>query len=111
MGKCWSLLIFSTSVLAACAPPGGLERAPSLLPAPVGPFGVARITYHWVDSSRAEEFAEMADARRELMVDVWYPTDRRPRRAADYLPNLPVLRRTLDEAQLAKEFAPVYSKL
>ena len=42
-------------------------------PQPGGPYGIGTLTYHWVDASRAEAFSADANARRELMVQIWYP--------------------------------------
>nr|QQZ49135.1 hypothetical protein JKL49_18560 [Phenylobacterium glaciei] len=44
------------------------------LPAPDGPYGVGTATYHWIDTARPEIFTAAPDDRRELMVQVWYPT-------------------------------------
>jgi pimeloyl-ACP methyl ester carboxylesterase len=43
-------------------------------PLPGGPYGIGTLTYHWVDASRAEVFSTDPNARRELMVQIWYPT-------------------------------------
>jgi predicted dienelactone hydrolase len=42
-------------------------------PPPGGPYRIGTLTYHWVDTSRPEIFSEPS-ARRELMVQIWYPT-------------------------------------
>lgn len=42
-------------------------------PQPAGPYSIGTLTYHWVDTNRAEVFSFDASARRELMVQVWYP--------------------------------------
>ena len=42
-------------------------------PQPGGPYGIGTLTYHWVDTNRAEAFSADANARRELMVQIWYP--------------------------------------
>ena len=42
-------------------------------PQPGGPYGIGTLTYHWVDASRAEALSADANARRELMVQIWYP--------------------------------------
>jgi len=47
-------------------------------PQPTGPFAIGTLTYHWVDTSRADTFAVDPNARRELMVQVWYPADADP---------------------------------
>ena len=42
-------------------------------PALVGPYAIGTLTYHWVDHDRADIFGANANARRELMVQIWYP--------------------------------------
>ena len=42
-------------------------------PQPVGPYAVGTLTYHWIDVNRQEVFSTEARARRELMVQIWYP--------------------------------------
>ena len=77
---------------------GGLELAFSGLlplafpvfrfPPPGGPYGIGTVTYHWVDPARTEIFRLSPAARRELLVQVWYParqTPAAPRTA--YLPD------------------------
>ena len=87
----------------------GIGR-PTILPAPTGTLGIGRVTYHWLDSSRAEFLESTATSRRELMVDVWYPAGREVRRPrAPYLPGLPHLRRLLSDSVLRRHFAPAYA--
>ena len=47
-------------------------------PQPDGPYTVGTLTYHWVDGNRAEVFSADARARRELMVQIWYPAKAGP---------------------------------
>lgn len=42
-------------------------------PRPGGPYQIGTLTYHWVDTSRSELFSADPGARRELMVQIWYP--------------------------------------
>jgi predicted dienelactone hydrolase len=42
-------------------------------PLPSGPYQIGTVTYHWIDTSRHEIFSADPNARRELMVQVWYP--------------------------------------
>lgn len=42
-------------------------------PPPSGPHAIGTLTYHWVDASRREVFAVDPTARRELMIQIWYP--------------------------------------
>ncbi|MEO8120380.1 MAG: hypothetical protein ABI606_13815, partial [Rhodoferax sp.] len=48
------------------------------LPHPSGPYALGTLSYHWVDASRAEVFSTDSKARRELMVQIWYPAKRDP---------------------------------
>jgi dienelactone hydrolase len=43
--------------------------------APSGPFSVGTHTYHFVDNQRMETYGDDPAANREIMVQVWYPTD------------------------------------
>jgi len=47
-------------------------------PAPSGPYQIGTLTYHWVDESRHEAFSADPTARRELMVQLWYPAHADP---------------------------------
>jgi pimeloyl-ACP methyl ester carboxylesterase len=49
------------------------QAAPQL-PEPSGVFGVGRTSYDWTDTNRPDPFSSDRNARRELMVYVWYPT-------------------------------------
>ncbi|MBC7877894.1 MAG: carboxylic ester hydrolase [Anaerolineales bacterium] len=42
-------------------------------PHPSGPYDIGTLTYHWVDADRPEVFSADPSARRELMVQIWYP--------------------------------------
>ena len=47
-------------------------------PTPGGPYAIGSVTTHWVDDSRVEAFAADPKARRQLMVQVWYPAQADP---------------------------------
>ncbi len=53
-------------------------------PAPSGPYAIGTLTYHWVDTDRSDVFSADARARRELMVQIWYPAE-----AAKIQPSFP----------------------
>ena len=53
-------------------------------PQPGGPYSIGTLTYHWVDANRAEAFSADVKARRELMVQIWYPA-----KAGSPLPSSP----------------------
>lgn len=42
-------------------------------PPPSGSYQIGTVTYHWVDANRPEVFSADPDARRELIVQIWYP--------------------------------------
>ncbi len=44
-------------------------------PSPGGPYAIGTLNYHWVDSDRTDVFSTDANARRELMVQIWYPAN------------------------------------
>ncbi len=47
-------------------------------PQPSGQYQIGTLTYHWVDTNRQEVFATDLKARRELMVQIWYPAKEGP---------------------------------
>ncbi len=66
---------------------GGLKPLAPELPVPSGPFGIGRIGYEWVDPSRPDTYSGLAEAHRDLMVYLWYPTPRTEGgRTGPYLP-------------------------
>ena len=44
-------------------------------PAPTGPFAIGSVIRHFVDSTRLETQSGREGEKRELMVQIWYPTD------------------------------------
>ena len=82
----------------------------TLLPQPTGPWHVGRITYDWVDSSRAAFLDSTDAARRQIVVDVWYPT-MTPGGAAGYLPYLPDFRVSMNDSVARRRFAPEYAAI
>jgi len=83
--KALLLLLFLTASLQtnlAASGTGGSLLHPS------GDLGISRMAYDWVDVSRPETATSDRDAHRELMVYLWYPTDKKhsPGVRAQYLP-------------------------
>src|SRR5581483_1720394 len=63
------------------------HRTAITLPAPTGPFSVGRLMYDWVDASRTDSLAPVANQKRELTVWMWYPaTPTKSSKPVDYLP-------------------------
>ena len=45
------------------------------IPAPTGEFQVGSQVFHWIDPSRAETLTADASDKREVIAQVWYPSD------------------------------------
>jgi predicted dienelactone hydrolase len=87
----------------------GAAQSAGILPAPTGPSAIGRVTYDWIDSTRAAFLDPGATARREILVDVWYPIAGRPTGVTEpYLPNFAVIRRSLTDSVARRRFAPEY---
>src|ERR1043166_154938 len=99
----WAFVVMPPTLSLAQAPHA------NILPAPTGSFGIGRVSYDWRDSSRAEFLDEHAPARREIMVDIWYPRARvSGDTGAAYLPHVAELRRLLGDSVMRRRFAPMY---
>jgi hypothetical protein len=63
------------AVLFAVATPQAASHQSRIMsiPPPSGSFTVGRISYDWVDRSRPEVLSKVPNARREIVVDIWYP--------------------------------------
>jgi predicted dienelactone hydrolase len=42
-------------------------------PTPPGPYAIGSVLYDWTDTTRAEPYSPEPNAKRELMVQIWYP--------------------------------------
>ncbi|MEK4370689.1 alpha/beta hydrolase family protein [Paenibacillus sp. FSL R5-0473] len=42
---------------------------------PAGPYGIGTVSYDWTDNSREELLTSSVGDQRELMVQIWYPTN------------------------------------
>ena len=63
------------------------SKHPPRLSTPSGPFGIGRFSYGWTDPSRPDRYSSDPQARRELMVYVWYPTsEKRADAKGPYIP-------------------------
>jgi predicted dienelactone hydrolase len=66
-------------------------------PPPTGPYAIGTLTYHWIDTSRHEDFGAEPNAPRELMVQLWYPAKNEPS-----APRAPYLQHPEELATLAR---------
>lgn len=89
------------------------DPAFSTLPEPTGIYGVGRVSYRFVDTSRPETLSTKADARREFMVHVWYPIKsglESETHTAPYLPGFDEVKSKLGQDDINDLFSPaVYS--
>jgi pimeloyl-ACP methyl ester carboxylesterase len=83
----WRLAIALTIIFAALGLALFVALPAFQFPQPGGPYGIGTLTYHWVDANRAEAFSADANARRELMVQIWYPAKAGP--SSSPLPRAP----------------------
>jgi pimeloyl-ACP methyl ester carboxylesterase len=57
-----------------------------VLPKPTGSYHVGHRMYDWTDANRSNAFVGKPQEKRELMADVWYPTNQTSGTPAPYLP-------------------------
>jgi dienelactone hydrolase len=55
------------------------------LPKPTGPYSIGTALYHVIDSNRRENHSDNKNDKRELMIQVWYPSSTTDRPAWHYL--------------------------
>jgi predicted dienelactone hydrolase len=96
--QAWTLLVWAAVLTAQTSPPGKVQ-AP-VLPRPKGLFAVGRTGFDWTDQSRREVLSRNVDAKRELMVYVWYPAEKRAMtgKPAPYLPGAAAINKLSDRA-------------
>src|SRR6266571_2004546 len=93
----WAVTVLLCTVLGRVV---AVAKA-QVLPAPTGSYGVGRIILHWQDPSRPEVLSSASNARRQLVVWIWYPaTAKGP--SAPYIDQLEALAGALPRADVAK---------
>ena len=80
---------FFSAFIAYVQQPSALSRTqtPAVMPqipTPSGPFGIGRIGFHWIDTSRPDDYDPKRS--RELMVYLWYPTAKTAGAKGQYFP-------------------------
>jgi hypothetical protein len=86
-----SLLVSAACVSALVVGPQP-ATAGKRLPDPSGKYAVARTAFDWTDESRSETLSKVGAAHREIMVYVWYPTDKGNNNTnAAYLPGVEII--------------------
>lgn len=107
------LLLLNAAWLVASL---GKAANASRLPEPSGPYGIGRIAYDWADNSRHDTLGSDPKRNRELMVYVWYPTERSaPEPHGVYIPGVklidddPELRRREIDQSGAENWAQILS--
>jgi predicted dienelactone hydrolase len=108
-----SLLILSSTfpthgvgtVVARARRGGGQQNQPTtskpnvpVLPEPTGAYRVGTAIFHLTDTSRPDTLSKQPGRFRELIFQVWYPTDAAPpAQTAPYIPNPALLQALKDE--------------
>jgi pimeloyl-ACP methyl ester carboxylesterase len=70
------------------------------LPAPTGRFAIGTKIYNWVDRSRHELASKNPLDSRQVIVQVWYPTQDRSGPTAPYVPMLSSYRRVWEDSEV-----------
>ena len=100
-------LLLAVACLAQDAEPTpkpDAEPASKQLLTPTGKYGVSRISYDWADKTRIEPTAKIPGDHREILVYIWYPTDKnRKDGRAEYLPGVDAIANSR-EVNASKEF-------
>lgn len=110
-GGCCSISVFAPSRASAHSFAGRIREITASkfqLPTPTGAYGVGRISA-FIDSSRPEPLAQKAAAKREVMVQVWYPTDAglsAHAKTAPYLPGFDAAESKLSQDDIIDLFRP-----
>ncbi|HEX8890618.1 MAG TPA: hypothetical protein VF779_15810 [Pyrinomonadaceae bacterium] len=75
------------------------ELTPPTLPEPTGAYRIGTAIFHLTDTSRPDSLSKKPGQFRELMFQVWYPTDSTAKgQTAPYIPN-PALLQALEDEQ------------
>lgn len=83
---------------------GAPGSTPQALPEPTGAYRVGTSIFHLTDTSRPDTLSKIPGQFRELMFQVWYPTDIAPKgNPAPYIPNPALLRALKDEKHDSQE--------
>jgi pimeloyl-ACP methyl ester carboxylesterase len=82
------------------------------LPTPTGPLAIATKIYVWTDRSRNEKASNNPQDFRQLVVQVWYPTEDVSGPTTPYVPMLSAYRKVWDDADVkAAERVVTHSRL
>ena len=82
------------------------------LPHPGGPFNVGTEVFHWTDSSRLEWFTKEENDRREIMVQLWYPSKNKENfNSEPYLDFIRIRSKTIAAAGGIPVFLPSHLEL
>ena len=79
------------------------------LPEPSGFYGIGRVSYEFKDAGRPEPLSSNPNARRKMMVHVWYPADRPAmdgKAHGQYLPGFDEVESRLSKGDVADMFRP-----
>ncbi|WP_128895675.1 alpha/beta hydrolase family protein [Longirhabdus pacifica] len=83
------MVLLTVYVVISIVPP--LAMPVFSLPTPTGTYSIGTVSYHWIDEQRTETFSDDPNAKRELMVQVWYPAGEEKGKLENYLQTQPNL--------------------
>jgi pimeloyl-ACP methyl ester carboxylesterase len=108
MKKAALAVTFALCTLLTCTTSLSASGRPAL-PMPSGSYGVGRVSYEMTDPGRSEPLSPKPDARRRMMVYVWYPTDKKAKVGevtAPYLPGFDEAKSKVGSGDVADMFYP-----
>ncbi len=71
------IIIFSLYVIFGCAAVGSILIPLEPINPPSGKYGIGTQVYFWTDNNRSEVYTTNPKDLRQLMVQVWYPAEKR----------------------------------
>ena len=71
------LLFVASCLFCGCAAAGAILVPLDSIDPPKGKYGIGTQVYFWTDTSRGEVYTTDPTDLRELMVQIWYPVEKR----------------------------------
>ena len=71
------LLFVASCLFYGCAAAGAILVPLDSIDPPKGKYGIGTQVYFWTDKSRGEVYTTDPTDLRNLMVQIWYPTEKR----------------------------------
>jgi dienelactone hydrolase len=98
-----AVLLVAPGLLTGQSPQGETD-----LPAPTGTYSISHVEYHWTDGSRSEPLSNVPGSKRELMVRVWYPSQRPVDAGVPWMAHFDKVKTSVGESALRKALGAAY---